>query len=85
MFASLNWLERAFVSRLVRPDQPFTLTQEMVKFGFATQVNPEQWEALQAQTCPESSRLLYEIVERRRPLADIRSPTSYTWPTACCR
>jgi pimeloyl-ACP methyl ester carboxylesterase len=75
VFTSLNWFERAFVSQLVRPDQPFRLTQEMVKFGFATNVSPERWEALKAQTCPESSRLLYEIVERR-PLPR-RYPLTY--------
>jgi pimeloyl-ACP methyl ester carboxylesterase len=68
--SSLSWLERAFVSRFVRPDQHFTLTQEMVKFGFATDLNSERREALQAQICPESSRLLYEIVQRG-PLMDV--------------
>lgn len=70
VFTSLSWLERAFVSRLVRPDKPFTLTPSMVKFGFGNSLTAERWTALKAQTCPESSRLLYEAVERR-PLIDV--------------
>jgi pimeloyl-ACP methyl ester carboxylesterase len=70
VFASLRWYERAFVSRLVRQDEPFTLTPPMVKFGFGNSLTPDRWEALKAQICPESSRLLYELVERR-PLVDV--------------
>jgi pimeloyl-ACP methyl ester carboxylesterase len=75
VFTSLSWLERAFVARFVPPDQPFTLIPPMVKFGFGTHLSSEQWERLQTQICPESSRLLYEIVERRPPPR--RSPLTY--------
>jgi hypothetical protein len=71
LIGSLRWFERVLVSRFVRPDQPFTLTRAMTKRGFGTNLSATQWKLLQTQICPESSRLLYEIVQHR-PRAELR-------------